>query len=162
MSVRNTVDFGAVERIMQACGEELKLRLAQHTADRAWITSPVDTGEYRSTITVVTASGGGVELVSGSVIAAYHEGSSGQAVHVAIYAPYALYIEYGYYAGLTFVPPNPVLRNALDFTAANFAQIVGVEVFAPFKSTKSGQWGEITEGDRGSSSPRGPLAGQPY
>jgi hypothetical protein len=159
MAVRSTIDFGIAERAMQAAGEELKLRMAQRMADRAWMTAPVDSGEYRSSITVVTPSGGPVNLVSGSVVTAISNGSSGGAVHVAVYAPYALYIEYGHFAGLTWVPPNPVLRNALAETIGAFPEIVNSELFAPFKH--GGEWGEIEEGNRGSSTARGPLAGPP-
>lgn len=160
MAVRNTIDFGVAEAAMQAAGEELKLRMAHWLADRWYVTCPVESGFMQSTITVVTPNQGPMELVSGGVYTGLSDGGgSGSAVHVVIAAPYSLFVIYGYFAGLTWVPPNPFAQNGIADMMGAFPEIVGVESFAPFRDANG--WREIDRSDPGSSSVRGPVPFDP-
>lgn len=160
MGVRNSIDWGRAEAGLQAAGEEAKLRMAHWLADRLHVTCPVDSGYMRSTITVVTPNQGPAELAHGGVHTSLSDGGgSATAVQVIIAAPYSLYVIYGYFAGLTWVPPNPFFQAAIADMIGHFAEIVSVESFAPFKDGDG--WREINRADPGSSSVRGPVAVDP-
>lgn len=109
MGVRNTIDWARAYFAVRKTGEDVMRAAAEFMADRAAYYCPVDTGELRSSIGVLTSLGGGDgELVYKVVATARHA------------AP----VEYGHYTarGL-FVAPNPFMRQALADTVTAFPSI---------------------------------------
>lgn len=159
MDVRNTVNLDLARKALEAAGDELLERMAHYLEGRAKQYCPVDTGELWNSITIISA-GGHLTLYSGSAVGALSNPGSARTAYVAALAPYALYVHNGHFAGLSWVPPNPFMANAMADTIGAFSQIVNAEVFYPFRG--GGGWGEIVSSDAGSSSPRGPLAGPAF
>lgn len=157
MAVRNTINMDLARKAMLASGAELLERMGHYLEGKAKQYCPVDTGDLWNSIVLVSA-GMPSANASGSVDVSLNAfgASEKSAVHVVAYQPYAVYVEFGHFAGLRWVPPNPFMRNALADTQAAFTQIVNSEVFLPFRG------GHIDASNAGSSSPRGPLAGPKF
>jgi len=159
MAVRNTVNFDLVRKAMLAAGDELLERMGHYCEGKAKQYCPVDTGDLWNSI-VLISPGGHLTLYSGSAVAGFSALGSARTAYVAAIEDYALYVHNGHFAGLTWVPPNPFLANAVADTIGAFSEIVNAEVFYPFRGGSG--WGEVVSADAGSSSPRGPLAGPKF
>ncbi len=86
--------------------KDAMLAAGRFMAERATQLAPVDTGELRMSIHMVSL------------------GKEGR-IQVVATAPYAQWVEFGHLAGgVTWVAPNPFLRTALADTAKAFPDIV--------------------------------------
>lgn len=159
MPVRNTVNMDLARKAMLASGAELLERMGHYLEGKAKQYCPVDTGDLWNSI-VLISPGGHLTLYSGSAVGAISQPGGTQTVYVAALEDYALYVHNGHFAGLTWVPPNPFMANAVADTVGAFSEIVNAEVFYPFRGGNG--WGEVVSADAGSSSARGPLAGPKF
>jgi hypothetical protein len=114
MKIKWTWNPFKAKQAMQAAGDDLKTRCAQHMAERARHYAPVDTGHLQAEIQVVAPSGS-------------------KSAHVIAGADYSQWVEFGHLAGgVAWVAPNPFMRRALADTAKAFPDIAkGVRLARP-------------------------------
>jgi hypothetical protein len=97
-------------------GEEIKARIeqsgregarlaAEFVAERARIYAPIDTGELRASISVLSSQGGSLW-------------------HVVATAKHARWVEYGSMHGNTFISPNPFMRRAMADGRREFPRLL--------------------------------------
>lgn len=104
-SLKSWWNGDAVRAKLEASGREGARRAAEYVAERARMYCPVDTGELRASIQVISSMNGTIW-------------------HVLATAHYARFVEYGSMHGNTFIPPNPFMRRAMADGRHEFPRIL--------------------------------------
>lgn len=97
----------AVKAGLERRGREGARLAAEYVAERARFYCPVDSGELKASIRVVSVAGEG-----------------GAVWHVVATAEHARAVEFGSMRGDTFIPPDPFLRRALADGRREFPAIL--------------------------------------
>ena len=104
-NVRSWFNPAPAKARLEAAGREGARRAAEYVAERARAYCPVDTGELKASIVVMSSMNGTVW-------------------HVVATAKHARWVEYGSMHGNTFIAPNPFMRRAMADGRREFPRLL--------------------------------------